>query len=280
MRHCCICQVINLRGSFFIAKQNFPIYNINMPVDQNFKDKKIERPLAIGTDLFSKMPGAYYVDKTLLAKDIIDSKTEVILFTRPRRFGKTLNMTMLQTFFENPLDGKDTSHYFKNLKIWQQGEKYRTEQGKRPVIFITFKDVKFSSYKEIYDAIKLLVSSEYGKHEELASSNKLSEQEKNFYNGIVWQKVPESSWADSFKMLSRMLCKHYGEQVLVLVDEYDAPIQAAYDYGFYDKMVIFMRNFLSSVLKTNPSLYRGILTGITRVSKESIFSGLNTLSLF
>lgn len=250
-----------------------------MPVDQNFKDKKIERPLAIGNDLFPDMSGSYYVDKSLLAKDIIDSTTKVILFTRPRRFGKTLNMTMLQTFFEKPLDGRDTSHYFTNLKIWQQGEKYRAEQGKRPVIFITFKDVKFSSYKETSDAIKLLISSEYGRHEELASSGKLSEQEKNFYNGIAGQNVPESSWADSFKTLSRMLCKHYGEQALVLIDEYDAPIQAAYDYGFYDKMVVFMRNFLSGVLKTNPSLYRGILTGITRVSKESIFSGLNNLTV-
>ena len=248
-----------------------------MPVDQNFKDKKIERPLAIGNDMFPDMSGAYYVDKSLLAKDIIDNAARVILFTRSRRFGKTLNMTMLQTFFEIPMDGKDTSHYFTNLKIWQQGEKYRAEQGKRPVIFITFKDVKFSSYKETSDAIKLLISSEYGRHEELVSSSKLSEQEKNFYNGIIWQKVPESSWADSFKMLSRMLYRHYGEQALVLIDEYDAPIQAAYDHGFYDKMVEFMRNFLSSVFKTNPSLYRGILTGITRVSKESIFSGLNNL---
>ena len=250
-----------------------------MPIDQNFKNRKLEKPLAIGQDVFTNIGKAYYVDKTLLAKDIIDSETSVILFTRPRRFGKTLNMTMLQTFFEKPLDGKDTSHYFKNLKLWKQGEIYRAEQGKRPVIFITFKDVKFSSYKETSDAIKLLISSEYGRHEELASSNKLSEQEKNFYNGIVWQKVPESSWADSFKMLSRMLFRHYGEQALVLIDEYDAPIQAAYDYGFYDKMVEFIRNFLSGVFKTNPSLYRGILTGITRVSKESIFSGLNNLTV-
>ena len=115
-----------------------------MPIDQNFKDRIIERPLAIGKDIFASMGKAYYVDKTLLAKDIIDSGTQVLLFTRPRRFGKTLAMTMLQTFFEKPLDGKDTSHYFTNLQIWQKGEKYRAEQGKRPVIFITFKDTKCS----------------------------------------------------------------------------------------------------------------------------------------
>ena len=98
-----------------------------MPIDQNFKNKKLERPLAIGNDIFEDMPGSYYVDKTLLAKDIINSTAKVILFTRPRRFGKTLNMTMLQTFFEIPIDGKDTSHYFKDLAMWQQGEKYRAE---------------------------------------------------------------------------------------------------------------------------------------------------------
>ena len=245
----------------------------------SFKEKKLLKGPPIGTDLFIKTVGKYYVDKTLLIKDILDFSAEVLLFTRPRRFGKTLNMTMLQTFFEKPLDGEDTSHYFKDLQIWQKDEKYRAEQGKRPVIFITFKDVKFSSYKETSDAIKLLISSEYVRHGELFSSGKLSEQEKNFYNSIVGNNAPESHWADSFKMLSRMLLRHYGEQVLVLIDEYDAPIQAAYDHGFYDRMVIFMRNFLSSVLKTNPSLYRGILTGITRVSKESIFSGLNNIKV-
>ena len=248
-----------------------------MPVDQNFKDKKIERPLAIGTDIFTDMPGSYYVDKTLLAKDIIDSTTKVILFTRPRRFGKTLNMTMLQTFFEKTLDGKDTSHYFTNLQIWQKGEKYRAEQGKRPVIFITFKDTKCSAYQDTITEIKKKIANEFGRHSELAKSEKLDDSEKQLFSAIKERKAPDSEYSNAFETLSRMLCRHYGEQTLVLIDEYDAPIQAAYDYGFYDKMVVFMRNFLSSVFKTNPSLYRGILTGITRVSKESIFSGLNNL---
>ena len=118
-----------------------------MPIDQNFKNKKLERPLAIGKDIFTTMGKAYYVDKTLLVKDLIDNETSVILFTRPRRFGKTLNMSMLQTFFEKPMDGKETSHYFTNLKIWQQGEEYRAEQGKRPVIFLSLKDMDFDNSK-------------------------------------------------------------------------------------------------------------------------------------
>ena len=250
-----------------------------MPIDQNFKNKKLERPLAIGTDIFTDMPGSYYVDKTLLAKDIIDSTTKVILFTRPRRFGKTLNMTMLQTFFEIPIDGKETSHYFKDLEIWQQGEKYRAEQGKYPVIFITFKDTKCAAYKDTITEIKKKIANEFGRHRELAKSKKLDDSEKKLFSAIKERTAPDSEYSNAFETLSRMLCRHYGEQVLVLIDEYDAPIQAAYDYGFYDKMVIFMRNFLSSVFKTNSNLYRGILTGITRVSKESIFSGLNNLKV-
>ncbi|MBO4556950.1 MAG: AAA family ATPase [Elusimicrobiales bacterium] len=250
-----------------------------MPIDQNFKNKKLERPLAIGTDIFTDMPGSYYVDKTLLAKDIIDSTTKVILFTRPRRFGKTLNMTMLQTFFEIPIDGKETSHYFKDLEIWQQGEKYRAEQGKYPVIFITFKDTKCAAYQDTITEIKKKIANEFGRHRELAKSKKLDDSEKKLFSAIKERTAPDSEYSNAFETLSRMLCRHYGEQVLVLIDEYDAPIQAAYDYGFYDKMVIFMRNFLSSVFKTNSNLYRGILTGITRVSKESIFSGLNNLKV-
>ena len=225
-----------------------------MPIDQNFKDKKIERPLAIGTDIFTDMPGSYYVDKTLLAKDIIDSTTKVILFTRPRRFGKTLNMTMLQTFFEKPLDGKDTGHYFTNLKIWYQGDKYRAEQGKRPVIFITFKDTKCSAYQDTITEIKKKIANEFGRHSELAKSEKLDGSEKKLFSSIRERVAPDSEYSNAFETLSRMLYRHYGEQALVLIDEYDAPIQAAYDYGFYDKMVVFMRNFLSSVFKTNPSL--------------------------
>ena len=130
----------------------------------DFKERKIKTPIAIGMDLFQNFGNSYYVDKTLLVRDIIDIAIPVILFTRPRRFGKTLNMTMLQTFFEKPLDGKDTSHYFKDLKIWQCGEKYTSEQGKRPVIMLSFKDMKMSSFELAYEKFMGKISNEYCRH--------------------------------------------------------------------------------------------------------------------
>ena len=248
-----------------------------MPIDDYFKMQIHKKPIAIGNDIFTNMGRAYYVDKTLLVRDIIYSETSVILFTRPRRFGKTLNMTMLQTFFEKPLDGKDTSHYFKDLKIWQAGEEYRQEQGKRPVISITLKDVKTSSFERTMDEIKKVIAEEYSRHSELNNSDKLDDYEKTLYKKIKSNNAEYRDYSTAIKTLSAMLEKHYGEKTLVLIDEYDAPIQAGFDHNFYDKIVEFMRILLSSVLKTNPSLYKGILTGITRVSKESIFSGLNNI---
>ncbi len=184
---------------------------------------------------------------------------------------------MLQTFFEKPLDGKDTSHYFKNLKIWQCGEEYTSEQGKRPVIFITLKDVKTSSFEWTMAEIRKTLANEYSRHSELSNSDKLDKKEKDLYDKISSGKAEYNDYSTSLAKLSAMLEKHYGEKTVLLIDEYDAPIQAGFEYGFYDKIVEFMRILLSSVLKTNPSLYRGILTGITRVSKESIFSGLNNI---
>ena len=250
-----------------------------MPIDDYFKMQLHKKPIAIGNDIFPNMGRAYYVDKTLLVRDIIYSETSVILFTRPRRFGKTLNMTMLQTFFEKPLDGKDTSHFFKNLKIWQAGEEYRAEQGKRPVISITLKDVKTSSYDKTFFEIKKIISSEFQRHSELEQSIHLDQTYKDYYFRIKNRTALDEEYSTSIKTLSEMLEKHYGEKTLVLIDEYDAPIQAGFDYNFYDKIVEFMRLLLSSVLKTNSSLYKGILTGITRVSKESIFSGLNNIDV-
>ena len=253
-----------------------------MPIDQNFKNKKIERPLAIGKDIFTNMRKAYYVDKTLLAKDIIDNETDVLLFTRPRRFGKTLNMTMLQTFFEIPIDGKDTSHYFKNLAIWQQGEKYRAEQGKYPVAFISFKGVKEKNFKENIKDIKALISEEYLRHDYLRHSKKILAADKAFFSRVADGKSDESDLRRSLSMLSKMLCQHHGQKTIVLIDEYDKPLQTAWERNsedFYSDMVDFMRALLVNTLKSNPYLYKGILTGVTRISKESIFSGLNNLEV-
>ena len=209
-----------------------------MPIDDYFKMQIRKKPIAIGKDIFSKMGNAYYIDKTLLVRDIIDSETEVLLFTRPRRFGKTLNMTMLQTFFEKSLDGKDTSHYFKNLKIWQAGEEYRTEQGKRPVISITLKDVKTSSFERTMDEIKKVIAEEYSRHSELNNSDKLDDYEKTLYKKIKSNNAEYRDYSTAIKTLSAMLEKHYGKKTLVLIDEYDPRYRQ-------DLIIIFMTKSLS-----------------------------------
>ncbi len=247
----------------------------------SLSEKKLIRPLPFGISEFTKVidNDCYYSDKTLFVKKLLDLKTEVILFTRPRRFGKTLNMTMLRTFFEKRMDGKDTSHYFKDLKIWQAGDKYTKEQGKRPVIYITFKDIKSLSYESAIEEIHKNISREYDRHGELSNSQNLSERDISLYKSIVFGNASSKDYSTSFQTLSDLLYKHHGIQPMIIIDEYDTPIQTANEYGYYEEMVAFMRIFLSSAFKDNPSLYRGILTGITRVSKESIFSGLNNLKV-
>ncbi len=250
-----------------------------MPIDDYYKMQKIKKPFGIGKDIFANMGKAYYVDKTLLVRDIIYSETDVILFTRPRRFGKTLNMTMLQTFFEKPLDGKDTSHYFKDLKIWQCGEEYTSEQGKRPVIMLSFKEIKASDFEDAYGNIKGKISAEFKRHTELKESRNLDEYDKAIYKRISDKTASSDEWDFSILYLCQMLEKHHGIKPLLLIDEYDVPLQGAWyaKERYYDRMIIFIKNILSAALKTNPSLYKGILTGVTRVSKESIFSGLNNI---
>ena len=238
-------------------------------------------PLPINTEDFKRMIdfGRYYIDKTLFIRDIIDSGSDIFLFTRPRRFGKTLNMSMLQTFFEKPMDGHDTSLYFKDLAIWQQGEKYRAEQGKRPVIFLSLKETDFDNFHSVCNMIKAKIADEYLRHGELEDSKFLKEPEHNLYNRIVNKKAAEEEWASSLRYLCSMLEKHHGEKPLLLIDEYDVPLQNAWmaKDSYFNEMSSFIKNLFSAALKTNPSLYKGILTGVTRVSKESIFSGLNNL---
>ena len=256
-----------------------------MPTNGTLNDKIRQTPLPLGIDIFANIGNCYYTDKTLLVKDIIDSGIQTILFTRPRRFGKTLAMTMLQSFFEIPTDKgqlseEDTSKYFRHLKIWQQGKKYTSEQGKYPVIMLSFKGVKASSFEEnIYD-MKKIIGTEYQRHEYLRESGSLNKVDKELFSSIADGKAEESDYRMSLLNLSQFLYKHHGQKAIVLIDEYDKPIQTAWeshDDDFYDKMIVFMRALMVNVLKTNPYLHKGILTGITRVSKESIFSGLNNI---
>ena len=235
-------------------------------------------PLPIGVSDFKELVSSYYyVDKTVMLKEFIDSKPKVSLFTRPRRFGKTLAMDMLKTFFE--ISDTDTSVYFKNKKIWSCGEEYRREQGKYPVIFVTFKDIKFATWEQTYTAIREVIANEYLRHDILLESNMCNEFEKAYFRKMVEGTITDVSMARAFLELSRMLQKHYGRPAVIIIDEYDTPIQQGYTEGYYEQITGFMRNLLSGAFKDNPNLSYGFLTGILRVAKESIFSGLNNLKV-
>lgn len=234
-------------------------------------------PLPLGSTDYKKISKAYYyIDKTLLIKDILDEGTVISLFTRPRRFGKTLNMDMLKAFFEKSVE--DTSVYFKDKQIWQQGEHYTRHQGKYPVIFLSFKDANKYTWKELYPRLVETIRDEYLRHAELKESQKVSDL--SFYKKIIAGKADATDYAMSILRLSKMLYEHYGQPVILIIDEYDTPIQVGYIHGFYDEIIQFARDLLSSALKDNSNLAYGFLTGILRVAKESIFSGLNNIRVY
>lgn len=236
------------------------------------------KPLPIGiSDYIRAQSEYYYVDKTMLIKDFLDRKPMVSLFTRPRRFGKTLNMDMLRVFFE--ISEEDTSIYFKDKQIWSCGDSYTRHQGKYPVIFLTFKDVKFDSWESTLNKLSALLQAEYGRHSELADSTKLADYEKAYYNKIVSGSANEVDLSSALENLSRMLYEHYGTNTIIIIDEYDTPIQEGYSKNFYDEIIGFMRNLFSGGFKDNKFLAYGFLTGILRIAQESIFSGLNNLSV-
>lgn len=236
------------------------------------------KPLPIGiSDYVRAQSDYYYVDKTMLIKEFLDQKPLVSLFTRPRRFGKTLNMDMLRVYFEKV--DEDTSKYFKDKNIWKCGENYRMHQGKYPVIFLTFKDVKFDSWKATVEKIKSLLQEEYGRHQELLSSGKISDYEKVYFNKVLSATENEVELSFSLEKLSKMLATHYDKAPIIIIDEYDTPIQEGYSKDFYDEIIGFMRNFFSGAFKDNKNLSYGFLTGILRIAQESIFSGLNNLTV-
>lgn len=236
------------------------------------------KPLPIGiSDYVRAQSDYYYVDKTMLIKEFLDQKPLVSLFTRPRRFGKTLNMDMLRVYFEKT--DEDTSKYFKDKDIWKCGEVYRTHQGKYPVIFLTFKDVKFDSWQATVEKIKSLLQEEYGRHQELLSSDRISDYEKEYFNKVLSATENEVELSSSLEKLSKMLATHYGKAPIIIIDEYDTPIQEGYSKDFYNEIISFMRNFFSGAFKDNKNLSYGFLTGILRIAQESIFSGLNNLTV-
>lgn len=237
------------------------------------------KSLPIGVSDFKlATTGYYYVDKTLMIRDFLDKKPMVSLFTRPRRFGKTLNMDMLRVFFEKT--NEDTSVYFKDKQIWQCGDYYTKHQGQYPVIFLTFKDVKSMTWEETFQKIRRLISLEFIRHNELETSSVLTAYEKEQYHLLAKDSGDEVDCQMGLQLLSLLLHKHYGRECIIIIDEYDTPIQQGHTCNFYPEIVNFMRNFFSGGLKDNPHLAFGFLTGILRVAKESIFSGMNNLKTY
>ena len=235
------------------------------------------KTVAIGIQNFEKLiqDGYFYIDKTDFIREWLESGDSVTLITRPRRFGKTLNMSMLEAFFSVEYAGR--GELFEGLSIWED-EKYRVLQGTYPVIFLSFANVKETDFKTTSYRIRQLLMKQYEKYAFLRESNYLSEAEKDYFDrmraGMSEEDAPLALY-----QLSDFLYRYYGKKVIILLDEYDTPMEEAYVYGYWEKLAVFTRSLFNSTFKTNPYLERAVMTGITRISKESIFSDLNNLKV-
>ena len=235
------------------------------------------RTISIGAQDFGKIRtnNYFYVDKTDFIRQWWESADEVTLITRPRRFGKTLNMSMLEQFFSVKYAGR--GELFEGLSIWKE-EKYRQMQGTWPVLFLSFARVKENTFKEARRSICRIIEEQYNKNDYLLNGNLLNEKEKAFYQEVRAD-MPDSTAAVSLQSMSDFLGRYYGRKVIILLDEYDTPMQEAYVNGYWEEMAAFIRSLFNATFKTNTHLERAVMTGITRVSKESIFSDLNNLEV-
>lgn len=235
------------------------------------------RTVGIGHQDFEQMIANhyFYVDKTLFLKEWWENGDAVTLITRPRRFGKTLNLDMTEQFFSAAHSGR--SDLFQNLSIWRE-KKYRELQGTYPVIFLSFAGVKETSFPSTREKICQIIKNLYNKYDFLLETDCLNDSEKELYLEIS-DHMKDSLASNSLNALSDYLMRYYGKKVIILLDEYDAPMQEAYVHGFWEELAFFIRNLFNCTFKTNPFLARAIMTGITRVSKESIFSDLNNLTV-
>jgi hypothetical protein len=240
----------------------------------------MKRPIPIGVDDFRKLreQGMEYVDKSHLVQGVLDKGAEVLLLPRPRRFGKTLNMSMLRAFFEKRLE--DLSPLFADLSIWQAGETYRAHFQRYPVVFLTLKDVKFENFDQTWDALRNKIAALYEEHRAVLDGGVLSHEEAQRYREILDGTGASADFADALLDLSSYLHRLHGERVVILVDEYDSPVHAGYAHGYAPRILDFLRAFLSAGLKGNPHLFKAVLTGILRVAKESLFSGLNNVAVY
>ncbi len=237
------------------------------------------KPIPVGIEDFKEIidMNCYFVDKTMLIRDILDSGSKVTLFTRPRRFGKTLNMSMLRRFFEKTED--DNPYLFDGLLISEAGEKYHKYMGQYPVISISLKSMKQPSFELALTEFKKIISNEFRRYRDISKSDKIFDSDKEDFLNICNRRGDYSMYNTSLNFLSNCLYEVYGQKVIVLIDEYDVPLENAYFNGFYEDMINLIRSVFESVLKTNDSLEFGVLTGCLRISKESIFTGLNNLSV-
>ena len=232
------------------------------------------RTVAIGIQSFEKVRvnNYFYVDKTSFIKEWWESGDDVTVITRPRRFGKTLNMSMLEQFFSVDYAGR--GDLFDGLRIWEE-DRYRELQGTYPVISLSFARVKEMNYEDTRDRICQIIRNLYIKYSFLKESEVLGEADKAYFDRILSEKISNPDLTASLYQLSEYLCRYYGKKVIILLDEYDTPMQEAYVDGYWKELVGLTRSMFNSAFKTNPWLERAVMTGITRVSKESIFSDLN-----
>ena len=246
---------------------------------------KPAKPIPIGVEFYKEMinKGYYYIDKTLLIRDILSNGSKVTLFTRPRRFGKTLAQSMLCTFFEKEIlpDGTaaDNSAYFQGKKIMDAGGQYLEHMGQYPVIFMSLKSAKQPTFEMAYKSLCDEIIKEYKRHMYVLKSNTVTEADKKIYNSVLERDADNITYAKSIAYLSECLEKYHNKKTIILLDEYDVPLENAYFSGFYDKMVSFIRSLFESALKTSQSLEFAVVTGCLRISRESIFTGLNNLDV-
>jgi len=235
------------------------------------------RTVGIGIQSFEKIRenDCFYVDKTGFIQEWWENRDDVTLITRPRRFGKTLTMSMLEQFFS--VKCQDKSCLFEGLSIWEE-ERYRKLQGTYPVIFLSFAEVKENKYLKVYRRIKYLITGLYSRFYYLLDSDALTLTDKNFFRSISAD-MEEAETVMAIQKLSEFLYRHYGKRAIILLDEYDTPLQEAYVGGYWEELISFIRNLFNATFKSNPYVERALLTGITRVSKESIFSDLNNMEV-
>ena len=243
----------------------------------------IKKKISIGVEDFKTIieKDGYFVDKTLMIKNLIESNTMVTLFTRPRRFGKTLNQFMIRRFFEDEITEKgekvDNGYLFDGLAITECGEEIMKHSQQYPVIFLTLKSAKQPTYEIAYAELKKRIYEEFDRHRYVLGKGVLSETEELRFKEILSLKAEEDLYTDALVFLSKCLFKYHGKKAIILIDEYDVPLENAYFKGFYDEMIDFIRSLFESALKTNPYLEKSVITGCLRISKESIFTGLNNL---